>query len=86
MFNKYKAVKIVKKYTEWAVTLIHNDFFELSFISASCQIFDEMGKISKVVVCGMKGVGKTAVLEQVIYGHISEKSVRFVQVLLECHV
>nr|CAI5834567.1 unnamed protein product [Callosobruchus analis] len=33
-----------------------------------------MGKISKVVVCGMKGVGKTAILEQVIYGNISEKS------------
>nr|CAH7732546.1 unnamed protein product [Callosobruchus chinensis] len=33
-----------------------------------------MGKISKVVVCGMKGVGKTAILEQVIYGNITEKS------------
>ncbi|XP_023013256.1 NFKB inhibitor interacting Ras like 1 [Leptinotarsa decemlineata] len=33
-----------------------------------------MGKISKVVVCGMKGVGKTAILEQVIYGNIDEKS------------
>lgn len=34
-----------------------------------------MGKISKVVVCGMKGVGKTAILEQVIYGNVSEKTV-----------
>ncbi|KAJ8932680.1 hypothetical protein NQ318_020329 [Aromia moschata] len=31
-----------------------------------------MGKISKVVVCGMKGVGKTAILEQVVYGNITE--------------
>lgn len=34
-----------------------------------------MGKFLKVVVCGMKGVGKTAILEQVIYGNITEKSV-----------
>ncbi|XP_030754479.1 NF-kappa-B inhibitor-interacting Ras-like protein [Sitophilus oryzae] len=34
-----------------------------------------MGKTSKVVVCGMKGVGKTAILEQVIYGHISNQSI-----------
>ncbi|CAH1962631.1 unnamed protein product [Acanthoscelides obtectus] len=33
-----------------------------------------MGKISKVVVCGMKGVGKTTILEQVIYGNITEKT------------
>ncbi|KAG5892990.1 hypothetical protein JTB14_031841 [Gonioctena quinquepunctata] len=33
-----------------------------------------MVKISKVVVCGMKGVGKTAALEQVIYGNINGKS------------
>lgn len=38
-----------------------------------------MGKFSKVVVCGMKGVGKTAILEQVIYGSITEKSVSFLQ-------
>lgn len=34
-----------------------------------------MGKTSKVVVCGMKGVGKTAILEQVIYGNITVDSV-----------
>ncbi|XP_050671551.1 NF-kappa-B inhibitor-interacting Ras-like protein [Leptidea sinapis] len=33
-----------------------------------------MGKTSKVVVCGMKGVGKTAVLEQLIYGNVNLKS------------
>ncbi|CAH0550928.1 unnamed protein product [Brassicogethes aeneus] len=32
-----------------------------------------MGKTSKVVVCGMKGVGKTTILEQVIYGHITDQ-------------
>ncbi|GJQ76590.1 GTP binding protein [Trypoxylus dichotomus] len=30
-----------------------------------------MGKTSKVVVCGMKGVGKTTILEQVIYGNVT---------------
>lgn len=34
-----------------------------------------MGKLSKVVVCGMKGVGKTAVLEQLIYGNVNSKSI-----------
>lgn len=34
-----------------------------------------MGKTSKVVVCGMKGVGKTSILEQVIYGNSNEKAV-----------
>lgn len=33
-----------------------------------------MGKLSKVVVCGMKGVGKTAVLEQLIYGNVDLKT------------
>ncbi|XP_060527583.1 NF-kappa-B inhibitor-interacting Ras-like protein [Cylas formicarius] len=32
-----------------------------------------MGKIAKVIVCGMKSVGKTAILEQVIYGNLSDK-------------
>lgn len=34
-----------------------------------------MGKTSKVVICGMKGVGKTTILEQVIYGNVTEKTV-----------
>lgn len=34
-----------------------------------------MGKTSKVVVCGMKGVGKTSMLEQAIYGNVTEKTV-----------
>lgn len=33
-----------------------------------------MGKLSKVVICGMKSVGKTAILEQLIYGNITPKS------------
>lgn len=33
-----------------------------------------MGKTSKVVICGMKGVGKTALLEQLIYGNVNLKS------------
>lgn len=35
-----------------------------------------MGKTAKVVVCGMKGVGKTAILEQVIYGNVTTKTVK----------
>ena len=27
-----------------------------------------MGKSYKIVICGLAGVGKTAVLEQVVYG------------------
>lgn len=34
-----------------------------------------MGKTAKVVVCGMKGVGKTTLLEQLIYGNVNTKSV-----------
>ncbi|XP_018577965.1 NF-kappa-B inhibitor-interacting Ras-like protein [Anoplophora glabripennis] len=33
-----------------------------------------MGKIIKVVVCGMKGVGKTTILEQAVYGNITNKT------------
>lgn len=35
----------------------------------------KVNKINKVVVCGMKGVGKTAILEQLIYGNIAPDSV-----------
>jgi len=28
-----------------------------------------MGKISKIVVCGHAGVGKTAIIEQLMYGN-----------------
>lgn len=35
-----------------------------------------MGKTKKVIVCGMKGVGKTALLEQLIYGNVNVKTVR----------
>ncbi|XP_035727785.1 NF-kappa-B inhibitor-interacting Ras-like protein isoform X1 [Vespa mandarinia] len=33
-----------------------------------------MGKPTRVVVCGMKGVGKTALLEQLIYGNVTPKT------------
>ncbi|KAK0085176.1 hypothetical protein PV325_005631 [Microctonus aethiopoides] len=33
-----------------------------------------MGKTTKVIVCGMKGVGKTALLEQLIYGNVTSKT------------
>lgn len=34
-----------------------------------------MGKTAKVTFLGMKGVGKTAILEQAIYGNINKNSV-----------
>lgn len=34
----------------------------------------KVGKIGKVVICGMKGIGKTAILEQLIYGSITPDS------------
>jgi predicted AAA+ superfamily ATPase len=34
-----------------------------------------MGKTARVVVCGLKRVGKTAILEQLIYGNISNTTV-----------
>ncbi|KAI4500524.1 hypothetical protein M0802_004486 [Mischocyttarus mexicanus] len=33
-----------------------------------------MGKPTRVVVCGMKGVGKTALLEQLIHGSVTPKT------------
>lgn len=35
----------------------------------------KIGKVSKVLICGAKGVGKTALLEQLIYGNITLESV-----------
>lgn len=35
-----------------------------------------MVKVSRVLVCGMKGVGKTAVIEQLVYGNITRDNVR----------
>ena len=36
----------------------------------------KIGKVGKVLICGMKGVGKTALLEQLIYGNITTETVR----------
>lgn len=41
-----------------------------------------MGKVGKVVICGMKGCGKTAILEQLIYGNITPDSVSHVHFTL----
>lgn len=37
-------------------------------LSAGSAVLGEMGKGYKVVVCGMASVGKTAILEQLLYG------------------
>ncbi len=39
----------------------------------------KMGKTSRVVVCGMAGVGKTAILEQLIFGNITPATVSLLQ-------
>lgn len=39
------------------------------------MLTSKVGKVGKVVICGMKGVGKTAILEQLIYGSITPDSV-----------
>ncbi|XP_058056792.1 NF-kappa-B inhibitor-interacting Ras-like protein isoform X2 [Anopheles bellator] len=35
------------------------------------MLTSKISKVSKVVICGAKGIGKTAILEQLIYGNIS---------------
>ncbi|KAG8281790.1 NF-kappa-B inhibitor-interacting Ras-like protein [Homalodisca vitripennis] len=40
-----------------------------------------MGKTTRVIVCGMKSVGKTAILEQAIYGNYNKDS--FLQATIE---
>ncbi|TMW40021.1 hypothetical protein DOY81_014899, partial [Sarcophaga bullata] len=42
----------------------------------------KIGKVGKVLICGMKGVGKTALLEQLIYGNVNMDTVR--QLLNNC--
>ncbi|KAJ4428696.1 hypothetical protein ANN_25689 [Periplaneta americana] len=37
-------------------------------------LHQRMGKTTRVVVCGLKAVGKTAILEQLIYGNINKSS------------
>ncbi|XP_055390449.1 NF-kappa-B inhibitor-interacting Ras-like protein [Condylostylus longicornis] len=38
------------------------------------MLTSKVGKVGKVAICGMKGVGKTALLEQLIYGNVSPES------------
>uniref|UniRef100_A0A2M4BYX0 Putative ras family small gtpase n=1 Tax=Anopheles marajoara TaxID=58244 RepID=A0A2M4BYX0_9DIPT len=35
------------------------------------MLTSKISKVSKVVICGAKGVGKTAILEQLIYGNVT---------------
>jgi len=41
-----------------------------------------MGKISKILVCGHAGVGKTAVIEQLIYGNHAIGTVSHIHVYM----
>jgi len=38
----------------------------------------EMVKINKVLLCGAKHIGKSAILEQLIYGHVTKETVNLV--------
>ena len=40
-----------------------------------------MGKTTRVVVCGMKSVGKTALLEQLVYGNVTHKTVSITKII-----
>lgn len=56
----------------------HNKIYETIIIGVKVMLTtsnSKMGKVGKVVICGMKGVGKTAILEQLIYGNITPDSV-----------
>ena len=45
-----------------------------------------MVKINKVLLCGAKQVGKSAILEQLIYGHVNKDSViKASYILLLCY-
>lgn len=35
----------------------------------------KIGKVGKILICGMKGVGKTALVEQLIYGNVNTETV-----------
>lgn len=39
------------------------------------MLTSKISKVGKVVICGAKGVGKTAILEQLIYGNVTIESV-----------
>jgi GTPase SAR1 family protein len=45
-----------------------------------------MGKTTRVVVCGLKGVGKTAILEQLIYGNFTKATVWIKSGFFACFV
>jgi NF-kappa-B inhibitor-interacting Ras-like protein len=40
-----------------------------------------MGKISKILLCGHTGVGKSAIIEQLLYGNHVVESVSIIVVL-----
>lgn len=35
------------------------------------MLTSKISKVGKVVICGAKGVGKTSILEQLIYGNVT---------------
>lgn len=39
------------------------------------MLTSKSSKVAKVVICGMKSVGKTAILEQLIYGNVTPDTV-----------
>jgi hypothetical protein len=50
-------------------------FLIVGFSPKKPLLQQNMGKTTRVVVCGLKGVGKTAILEQLIYGNITKTTV-----------
>jgi len=50
-------------------------FFVVPISPAGIMLNAKIGKVGKVLVCGMKGVGKTALIEQLVYGHVNPETV-----------
>lgn len=44
----------------------------------------KIGKVGKVLVCGMKNVGKTALIEQLVYGNINADTVSWPKLFCIC--
>lgn len=44
------------------------------------MLMTKIGKVGKILVCGMKGVGKTALLEQLIYGNVNVDTVNTIYI------
>ena len=74
----------MKVYRRLAELTIHDhvgNFFSFASFIKVLQTSLTMGKSNKVLVCGSSGVGKTAILEQLLYGNHTVGSVSIMEEL-----